>query len=168
MEYVVILWIVIIFWIIIWIFIAKKRKGQLKITVSWEKFSCGDTITWEIYLKAKKTIKWNKLTVTLACDQTTYSYDSDGNSKTRTKRIYEENKTITEAREYPAWTEQNHTFEFKIPHKEEKQAESVLGKALLKAAKIFGNKWKITRKIETRLDAKWLDITGSKKINIKN
>lgn len=162
----IIILVVIFFAIIIWIIVARKQKGRLEIIIHQDDFKIGDTIQGEIKIQAKKTIEAQKLVITLACDETSNDIDMDNSmSQSQTKRIYEENKELHQEKNYMTWEWETFKFQLTIPKEED--PKSKLGKAMKKASKFFSNK-KITRKVESRLHAKGLDLTGRKKIKILN
>jgi len=162
----IIILIVIFFAIIIWVLVARKRKGKIEIIINKDDFQKGETINWELKIQAKKEIESKKLIITLACDETFNDIDMDNSmSQSSTTRIYEENKEIHKEKNYIAWETKSFKFELTIPNEED--PKSKLGKAMKKASKFLSNK-KITRKIEARLHSKWVALTKSQKIKVIN
>ena len=147
--------------IIIAIFIMRKMKWSIKITLDNTVYNRGEKIRGTISIKAKKQIESQKLVVTLACDETTTSHDSDGDTENHTRRLYEESKNLAETKDYHPGEENTVTFDFTIPTQDD-ETSSKFTKALKTAAKIFGPSKRITRKVETRLYAKGLDLRDNK------
>jgi len=164
-----VVWVVIavvVIGLVIGLFIAKKRKWNLSITINKDEFSQWDTIEWNLHLNAKKEIQWNNLNIKLVCSEESSSYDGDGNTRTQKRVIYKTEKKLEDKTNYLAWTQKDFKFSLLVPDMTEYALKSGLWKILSTVGKVFWNRKKIIRMIEARLDAKGLDLTTNEEITV--
>ena len=148
-------------------YVARFMRGSIKLSLPHTAFNPGDTIAGSFDLHTKKTIKGNKLTVSLIGVQVTKTHE-DGKRRTRSREVYRDEKLIEEAKEYAAGHTEKYDFELSAPNTNAPEfLDSPLGQTLSTALRLFSNretyiKWRI----EARLNAKGVDLAKSTRVSI--
>jgi hypothetical protein len=152
-------------------YIVRFMRGSIKVSLGRTAFNAGDTISGSFELLVKRPIQGNKLTVSLICQEVTRT-SHGGKTRTRTEEVYRDEKIIEDARSYQPGHKATHEFEIKVPDFGSRQvpqevANSAVFQAIGMAARFLGNtrshlKWRV----EARLDAKGVDLAGSKKVTV--
>jgi hypothetical protein len=147
--------------------IARFMRGSIKLNLLRTAFKPGDIITGNIDLLIKKPVESNKLIVSLIGSQVTKTYE-DGKPRTRSHEIYRDEILVEGATTYPGNHTSQHEFSIAVPNTGETEfANSTLGQALTTAAQLLSNKQTHLKwKIDTRLDAKGIDLMRSIPVSI--
>jgi len=122
-------------------YVLRWMRGSLKIHLPQTGFRPGDVIAGRIDLRVKKPIEGNRLYVGLVGTEVTRTRGSDGRTRSSSREIHRDERTIEEARSYPAGHSASHDFELAAPKMSESDlAGSLLGGALKTAATLLSGR----------------------------
>ncbi len=148
-------------------FLLRFLRGSIKLQLPISAFSPGDEIKGNFELHAKKPIQGKRLVVSLIGTQHTRTR-RDGKTESHSREIFRKEEVIEQARDYMAGFRENYNFTLGIPKGSDKeQVLQGLANTLMMAANIASrNRTDIRWKLEARLEAKGIDLVGSKKVSI--
>jgi hypothetical protein len=150
-------------------FLARFMRGTIKIFLPKTAFNPDETIKGSFELHTKKYIQGNRLIVSLIAERIT-EYRKGDKTESRTDEIYRNEKLIEDATDYRAGFVKKYDFEIAVPNQSAPEMlNSPLVQSLAAAAALLGNhKTRIRWKLQTRLDAKGIDIVSTKKLSVNS
>lgn len=140
-------------------------KGSLKITLEKSSYSSKENVIGKVQLKAKKQIESNRLFVALIAERLERDYSSRNsrNSKTWVEFLREE-RNLEMERNYPQNFSNIYNFEIPIPNMG--QTGDILNNPIMKGITMFTGMGRIRWKVIAGLDAKGVDLSAQKGVNI--
>jgi len=144
-------------------YLARYLKGSVSITLSRNSFNAGEAVEGSFELQARKEIRANALTASVAAYETVRERDFKGRSKTRTREIYRTGQTLEQARVYPAGYRGNYNFRIPLPDGRFGSGGVMMGGAL---DFLGGASRNVSWKVEVRLDAEGVDLAAGEKIYV--
>jgi len=152
-------------------YIVRFMKGTIKVTMPRTSFQPGEAITGSFELAVKKPVEGNQLKVSLICVEQQVYYRG-GKRHTRSQEIYRDEIVIEDARSYPPGHQAVHKFEIRAPEGglsalPDAIANNTVVQAIGTVARAMGaGRRRLTWRVEARLDAKGVDLPGSKKVYV--
>lgn len=148
-------------------FFMRFMRGSIKLALPQTSFGAGEMIAGSFDLLTKKAIQGNQLVVTLRGVRETKIRDGD-KTRTKTDEIYRDQVVIEAARVYPAGYSSRYDFQIPTPDVQSPEfMNSGIGQALASAFRLLSDsQTRIKWKIETRLDAKGIDLASSKSLQL--
>lgn len=150
-------------------FLLRFLRGTIKVHLSVKSFNPGDEIKGKFDLHVKKPIQGKRLVVSLIGTQHVRS-NRKNESTTRTEEVFRQETVLEAEKDYRAGFMQ--TYDFKIPIPEAGkigEIDNPLAKTMISLASM-ANRGRVEMrwKVEARLEAKGIDLVGSKKVNVNN
>lgn len=159
------------------LFIAARMKGKIELTLTKGGYAPGETIQGDLLLTTKKDLEGNRLFVALVgYEEVKRRYrDSDGNSKTETKKheIYRDELDLEGADPVVAGSSQTYPFQLNTPPASNTQmadglGDSMIGKAagaLISAIGDTVDRRKLWE-VQARYDLKGIDLKTKQKVTV--
>ncbi len=150
-------------------FLLRFLRGTIKLQLPMTSFSPGDIIKGSFELLAKKPIQGKRLVVSLIGTQHTKT-TRDGKTESHSREVFRKEEVIEQDRDYRAGFRETYNFTLGIPKAGEKeQMAQDVAKTIMMVANIAGrSRTDIRWKLEARLEAKGIDLVGSRKVNIND
>lgn len=156
---------------ILYVFLAKHLKGELKIQIIKRNYNFGETITGSFRLHAKQEIIGEDLSIHLVAYKRESSYGSDGKRHTRRVEFARYSQNLESGVTYDMGLKREYDIKMTIPSHDDvfgKQNELDFGDSTLgKLAKFaLGNtkRSQLSWQLQVDLEAKGLDIHAKKDI----
>lgn len=160
---------------VIWVLLtllAKFLKGTIHIHTYKRNYNYGEQIKGTFTLRAKKSIRWQDLSVHLICFRKERTY-SKGKSSTRTVEVQRFSHHIESGVHYEMWLKRDYDILLQIPSKKQIFGneeipdlwQSVFGKLARYSLRKIGQK-NYTWQLRVDLQADGLDISGKRDIFI--
>ncbi len=150
-------------------FLLRFLRGNIKVHLTVKSFNPGDEIKGKFDLHVKKPIHGKRLLVSLIGTQHVRSTRKN-ESRTRSDEVFRQETVLETDEDYRAGFMQ--TYDFKIPIPEAGkigEIDNPLAKTLVAFGKMANRgRIKMSWKVEARLEAKGIDLVGSKKVNVNN
>lgn len=148
-------------------FLLRFLRGTIKLHLPVTAFSPGDEIRGKFDLHAKKPIQGKRLVVSLIGTEHTRT-TRNGKSDSHAREVFRKEEVIEQARDYPAGFRDHYEFTLAMPKEsDEEHALQGLAKTLMTAVNIASHSRTYVRwKVEARLEAKGIDLVGSKRVSV--
>lgn len=149
-------------------YLLRFLRGSIKVTLPVTTFNPGDTIKGSFELVAKKPISGKRLVVSLIGTRHERRRDKEGKTQSHSREIYRQEVVVEEAREYPAGHNETYSFELPIPDSNQNNSgTNEMMQTIATAANFLTNRRVDIRwRVEARLEAKGIDLAGSRKVSL--
>ena len=144
-------------------FVMRSLKGTLRLTLNSLRVSSGENFTGTVQMTCRKPVEGHRLVVTLIGKEK-YRRQTDDGMKTETREFYRNHTVLEEARSYEAGFEETYSFEHEAPTGGQVGSS---GSGLAGVLDLFsGRDRDLSWKLEGRLEAKGIDLSDSKRVDV--
>lgn len=148
-------------------FLLRFLRGTVKLSLPLTSFSPGEDIKGSFELHVKKPIQGKRLLVSLIGTQNTRT-TRNGKTESHTQEVFRKEELIEQGRDYQAGFRETYHFTLGIPKgSDQEQMLQGVAKSLMMAANIASrSRTDIRWKLEARLEARGIDLVGSKRVRL--
>jgi hypothetical protein len=150
-------------------FLLRFLRGTIKVHLTQTAFNPGEVIKGKFDLHVKKPIHGKRLVASLIGTQHVRS-NRKNESSTRTDEVFRQETVLESDKDYRAGVIQSYDFTIPIPDAgKNADIDHPLAKTLVSLASMANrSRIEMRWKVEARLEAKGIDLVGSKKVNVNN
>lgn len=150
-------------------FLLRFLRGTIKVQLPETAFSPGDEVKGSFELHVKKAIQGKRLLVSLIGTQHTRT-TRDGKTESHTREVFRKEEVIEQGRDYRSGFRQTYNFTLAIPKGSDKEQilQGVVNTLLTVANIASRSRMDIRWKLEARLQAKGIDLVGSRKVRVND
>jgi hypothetical protein len=148
-------------------FLLRFLRGTIKLQLPLTAFSPGEEVKGSFELHVKKPIQGKRLLVSLIGTQHTRT-TRNGKTETHSQEVFRKEDVIEKERDYRAGFRETYNFTLAIPKgsSEEEMLQGVANTLMMAANIARRSRTDVRWKLEARLQAKGIDLVGSKKVSV--
>ena len=148
-------------------FLLRFLRGTIKLSLPMTAFSAGDEVKGSFELHVKKPIQSKRLLVSLIGTQHRRT-KRNGKTESHSHEVYRKEEVIEQGRQYQAGFREIYHFKMAIPKASdnEQMLKSAANTVMMAADIVSGSRTETRWKLEARLEAKGIDLVGSRRVKL--